>query len=165
VKLIITERVVSHIQVVHSINHQNTLKGVSKIMSSEITILGNLGADAELRYMPNGDPVTSFSICSNERSGSGENRRETQDWYNVSLFGNSAEKIAEHLTKGTPLFVRGRLKPVMWEGRDKKTRLTLNVYTNRVEFTGGKRSASPAAAPAEITEAPAPDLSDEDIPF
>jgi single-strand DNA-binding protein len=133
-------------------------------MSSKITIIGNLGADAELGYMPNGQPVTSFSICSNERSGSGANRRDTQNWYKVNLFGNSAEKIAEHLTKGTGLYVEGRLKPEMWPGRDGKMRLTLNVNTTSVEFTGGKRS-SQAAAPAEVTEAPAGEISDEDVPF
>jgi single-strand DNA-binding protein len=121
-------------------------------MSSKITIIGNLGADAELRFMPNGQPVTSFSICSNERSGSGAN-----------LFGNSAEKIAEHLTKGTGLYVEGRLSPELWEGRDGKTRLTMNVNTTNVEFTGGKRSQ--AAAPADVADAPASDIDPDDVPF
>jgi single-strand DNA-binding protein len=136
-------------------------------MSSEITIVGNLGKDAELRFMPNGDPVTSFSICSNEYSRAGE----TQTWYNVSLFGNS-EDFGQYLTKGTGLYLKGRLNVKPWEGRDGKTRVSLNVNTNRVEFTGGKRSASQAAAPApvdeapaDVTDAPPPDLSDNDIPF
>jgi single-strand DNA-binding protein len=150
-----------------SVNQLNTLKGVSTIMSSEITIVGNLGKDAELRFMPNGDPVTSFSICSNEYSRAGE----TQTWYNVSLFGNS-EDFGQYLTKGTGLYLKGRLNVKPWEGRDGKTRVSLNVNTNRVEFTGGKRSASQAAAPAQgdeapadVTDAPPPDLSDNDIPF
>lgn len=132
-------------------------------MSSKITIIGNLGADAELRYMPNGQPVTSFSICSNERSGSGDRKRDKQNWYKVNLFGNSAEKIAEHLTKGTGLYVEGRLNPELWEGRDGKTRLTMNVNTTNVEFTGGKRSSQ--AVPAEVAEAPASDVPADDIPF
>lgn len=132
-------------------------------MSSKITIIGNLGADAELRYMPNGQPVTSFSICSNERSGSGDRKRDKQNWYKVNLFGNSAEKIAQHLTKGTGLYVEGRLNPELWEGRDGKTRLTMNVNTTNVEFTGGKRSSQ--SVPAEVAEAPASDVPDDDIPF
>jgi single-strand DNA-binding protein len=132
-------------------------------MSSKITIIGNLGADAELRYMPNGQPVTSFSICSNERSGSADRKRDKQNWYKVNLFGNSAEKIAQHLTKGTGLYVEGRLNPELWEGRDGKTRLTMNVNTTNVEFTGGKRSSQ--AVPAEVAEAPASDVKDDDIPF
>ena len=136
-------------------------------MSSEVHIVGNIGADAELRFMPNGDPVTSFSICSNEYSRSGE----TQTWYNVSLFNNSQD-IAQYLTKGTGLYLKGRLKPNPWVGRDGKPRVTLNVNTNRIEFTGGKRSAAQtsasaetAEAPADVKDAPQPDLSDEDIPF
>ena len=137
-------------------------------MSSEVTILGNLGKDAEVRYMPqSGDPVVCFSICSNEYSRSGEK----QNWYNINLFGSS-EKIVEHLTKGTGLFLKGRLNAKAWVGDDGEPRVNLNVNTNRVEFTGGKRSGSQAASstevanvPAEVSDAPPPDLSDEDIPF
>ena len=119
-------------------------------MSSKITIIGNLGADAELRYM---------------RSGSGDRKRDKQNWYKVNLFGNSAEKIAQHLTKGTGLYVEGRLNPELWEGRDGKTRLTMNVNTTNVEFTGGKRS-SQGSVPADVAEAPQSDVVDEDpIPF
>ena len=137
-------------------------------MSSEVTILGNLGKDAEIRYMPqSGDPVVSFPICSNEYSRSGEK----QIWYYVNLFGSS-EKIVEHLTKGTGLFLKGRLNPKPWVGDDGKPRVNLNVNTNRVEFTGGKRSATQTAAssdvasvPAEVSDAPPPDLDGDDIPF
>jgi single-strand DNA-binding protein len=136
-------------------------------MSSEITILGNIGKDAEVRYMPGtNDPVISFPICSNEYSRSGE----TQNWYNVNLF-TSSEKIVEHLTKGTGLYLKGRLKPKPWTGRNGEPRVNMNVNTGRVEFTGAKRSASQAAAsvqvpdaPTDVTDAPS-DLSDEDIPF
>jgi single-strand DNA-binding protein len=136
-------------------------------MSSEIHILGNLGADAELRFLQNGDPVTSFSICSNEYSRNGE----TQSWYNVSLFNNSQD-IAQYLTKGTGLYLKGRLKPNMWPGRDGNMRLSMNVSTNKIEFTGGKRSGTQTAAstevpsvPAEVSDAPPSDLSEDDIPF
>ena len=136
-------------------------------MSSEIHILGNLGKDAVLGQMPGtGDPVISFSICSNEFSRKGEK----QNWYNVNLFGNS-EKILPYLTKGTGLYLKGRLDPRPWTGDDGTPRVNLNVNTNRVEFAAGKRSAKPtdpaqvAEAPADITDAPPPDLTDDDIPF
>ena len=137
-------------------------------MSSEVTIVGNTGKDAEVRYMPqSGDPVISFSICSNEYSRSGDK----QTWYNINLFGSS-EKLVDHLPKGTGLFLKGRLDAKPWIGRDGEARVTLNVNTNRVEFTTGKRSGSQDAGPAqvvqtpsEVTDAPAPDLSDDDIPF
>jgi single-strand DNA-binding protein len=137
-------------------------------MSSELTILGNLGKDAEISYMPqSGDAVISFSICANEYSRSGEK----QNWYNVSLFGSS-EKILEHLKKGTGLFLKGRLNAKPWTGDDGTPRVNLNVYTNKVEFTGGKRSANQteasaqvASAPAEVSDAAGSDLVDPDIPF
>ena len=137
-------------------------------MSSEVTILGNLGKDAEIRYMPqSGDAVVSFPICSNEYSRSGEK----QVWYYVNLFGSS-EKIVEHLTKGTGLYLKGRLNAKPWTRRDGTPDVNLNVNTNRVEFTGGKRNGTQTAAstevanvPAEVSDAPPPDLDENDIPF
>ena len=134
------------------------------------TVIGNIGADAELRYLPNGNPVTSFSVCANERRRSGENIVEDQQWFKVNLFGNSAEKVAEYLTKGTLVYVAGRLKPELWTGTDGKARLTMNVNTNDVRLLGRSRASSEtspdqtAAAP-DAPAGPAPDLSDEDIPF
>jgi len=137
-------------------------------MSSEIHILGNLGKDAVLGQMPGtGDPVISFSICSNEFSRKGEK----QNWYNVNLFGNS-EKILPHLTKGTGLYLKGRLDTKPWTRRDGTPDVNLNVNTNRVEFTGGKRNGTQTAAstevanvPAQVSDAPPPDLDENDIPF
>lgn len=132
---------------------------------SKVTILGNLGADAELRYMPNGNPVTSFSVCANDRRGSGDNRTEKQNWFKVNLFGNSAEAIAQHLTKGTTVFVEGRIKPELWKGRDGETRLTMNVDTTDVQLVGGKRSRS-AEAGGESEAAPGEgQVAEDDVPF
>ena len=125
-------------------------------------VVGNLGQDPELRYLPDGKPVASFSVCANERRGSGENRTESQIWFKANVFGNSAEAVAQHLQKGDQVYVEGRLKPELWNGRDGEKRLTLNLNTSDVQFLG-KRSRASQTGEAE-TSAPA-DQSDDNIPF
>ena len=125
-------------------------------------VVGNLGGDPELRYMPDGRPVASFSICANERRGSGENRTESQIWFKANVFGNSAEAVAKHLQKGDQVYVEGRLKPEFWDGRDGQKRLTLNLNTSDVQFLG-KRSRTSQTGEAETT-VPA-GRPDDNIPF
>lgn len=133
-------------------------------------VAGNLGQDPELRYLSNGTPVASFSICANERRGPKENRTEEQIWFKVNVFGNSAEAVSKHLQKGDQAYVEGRLKAEMWDGRDGEKHLTLNLNTSGegVKFLGKRNRASQTAdaeATAQTTGDPNPDLSDDDIPF
>jgi len=136
---------------------------------AKVTVVGNLGADPELRYMPSGKPVTSFSICANERRGSGEDRTEKQIWFKANVFGNSAEAVAQHLKKGDPVYLEGRINPELWKGRDGETRLTMNINTSDVQFLAGMRRKSAGAAGSEAdpsTEGAASDATgSEDIPF
>lgn len=137
-------------------------------MSSVATalVIGNIGADANLRYMPNGNPVTSFTVCANQRRGSGENRTDHPQWFKVNLFGRSAEAITPYLTKGTLIHTQGRLNPELWKDRNGEVQLTMNINTNEVTLLKRPSSTSDASAPAQ---AAAPDgngdLPDEDIPF
>jgi single-strand DNA-binding protein len=137
---------------------------------AKVTVVGNLGADPELRYMPNGNPVTSFSICANERRGSGEDRTEKQLWFKANVFGNSAEAVATHLKKGDPVYLEGRINPELWKGRDGETRLTMNINTSDVQFLAGmkRNRAGEAGGEAGATsEAAAGDgqVADDDVPF
>ena len=133
---------------------------------AKTVVVGNLGADPELRYMPDGKPVASFSICANERRGTGENRTETQIWFKANVFGNSAEAVSQHLQKGDQVYVEGRLKPEIWDGRDGKARLTLNLNTSDVQFLGKRSRAGQDAGGAETEAAPGDgQLIDDDVPF
>ena len=137
-------------------------------MSSVATalVIGNIGADANLRYMPNGNPVTSFTVCANQRRGSGENRTDHPQWFKVNLFGRSAEAITPYLTKGTLIHTQGRLNPELWKDRNGEVQLTMNINTNEVTLLKRPSATSDASASAQ---AAAPDgngdLPDEDIPF
>lgn len=127
-------------------------------------VVGNLGKDPELKFLQNGNPVATFTVCANERRGSGENRTEKQQWFTANVYGNSAKAVAEHLQKGDQVYVEGRLDVQIWEGRD-GMRHTSYINTSDVQFLGKrKRENQSAEAPATTPEA-SPDLSDDDIPF
>ena len=133
---------------------------------TETLVVGNLGADPKLRALPNGTPVASFSICANERRGSGPNKTEIQQWFTANIFGNSANAVMDHLAKGDLVAVKGRLDPDIWIGRDSKPRLTMNLNSSDVKFLGKRRTAGEPADEAEGSfETDSADPNGDDIPF
>src|SRR5690348_7384003 len=125
-------------------------------------IIGNLGADPEMRYTPNGRPVTQFNVAVNQSTKNqqtGEWVEET-DWFRVSVWGDRAERAAENLRKGNRVFVEGRFKTREFEGRDGQKRTSLEITADSLvnlekrprddgdgEFApAGARPAAPATA-------------------
>lgn len=128
-------------------------------------IIGNLGADPEMRYTPNGRPVTQFNVAVNQSTKNqqtGEWVEET-DWFRVSVWGDRAERAAENLRKGNRVFVEGRFKTRQFEGRDGQTRTSLELTADSVvnlekrnredgdggQFEGGRpvTAGAPSGAP------------------
>ena len=132
-------------------------------------VVGNVGQDPTLRYLDDGTPVTTLSVCANDRIGSGENRTDNAVWYRAEFFGNSAEIITKHVKQGDPIYVEGRLKePKPWIGDDGKARVNLVLHRCDFQFLPRRNrtndDAGQAAAVKTDTEASS-DLSDTDIPF
>lgn len=137
---------------------------------NKIILVGNLGRDPELRYTPQGTPVCSFTVATNEKrkDRAGENQDVTT-WFRVTLWGRQAETASQFLTKGRPVYIEGRLRLEEWTDRDGKQRSTLEVHATDMQFIGGGR-ADEAAPAGGRPSTPAPsspeaDLSDDDIPF
>lgn len=138
---------------------------------NKITLVGNLGRDPELRYTPQGTPVCSFSMATNERrkDKSGEMQDQTT-WFRVTLWGRQAETASQYLSKGRPVYIEGRLRVEEWTDRDGKPRHTLEVHATDMQFIGGGRTDDqPMERAAAATGGGAPaeqnDLTDDDIPF
>jgi single-strand DNA-binding protein len=138
---------------------------------NKIILVGNLGRDPELRYTPQGTPVCSFTVATNEKRK--DKAGEAQDfttWFRVTLWGRQAETASQYLTKGRPVYIEGRLRLEEWTDRDGKSRSTLEVHATDMQFIGGTRgdesnvSFSKAASPTERASSE-PELSDDDIPF
>ena len=147
---------------------------------NKIIIVGNLGRDPELRYTPQGVAVCSFSMATNEkkRDKSGE-MQDVTTWFRITLWRNTAENAAKYLTKGSPVYIEGRLGVEEWTDRDGNQRYTLEVQGTDMHFIGSRGQAdgeySGPSAPAEFAgpadrsttgaaTAPAPS-GDDDIPF
>ena len=137
---------------------------------NKIILVGNLGRDPELRYTPQGTPVCSFTVATNEKRK--DKAGEAQDfttWFRVTLWGRQAETASQYLTKGRPVYIEGRLRLEEWTDRDGKQRYTLEVHATDMQFIGGGRSDDAAYSggkPASTDRAPTEaDLSDDDIPF
>jgi len=130
-----------------------------------VQLLGNLGADAELRDIGNGNSVLNFSLATTEKwSKDGETKEKTQ-WHRCSIFGKRAEGLAPHLKKGTKIAVQGSIDYREYE-KDGEKRYATNIKVFDVHFAGGKKndSASADSAPAS-TGADYTGAGDEDLPF
>ena len=105
---------------------------------NKITVVGNLGRDPELRYTPQGNAVCNFSIATNEkkRDKSGE-MQDVTTWFRVTLWGKQAENASKYLTKGSPVYIEGRLRVEEWTDRDGNNRYTLEVQGTDMQFLGG----------------------------
>jgi len=124
---------------------------------NKVILIGNVGNDPEMRYTPNGKPVTSFRMATNYRytTSNGERKEET-DWFTVSVWGKQAESCNQYLSKGRQVYVEGRLHARSWEGQDGQMRTSLDVTANRVLFIGRQNLAT---LPKEG------EIEPEDIPF
>jgi single-strand DNA-binding protein len=120
-------------------------------------IIGNLGADPEMRYTPNGRPVTQFNVAVNQSTKNQQTGEwvEATDWFRVSVWGDRAERMAETLRKGNKVFVEGRFKTREFEGRDGQKRTSLEITADSVvnlekrpREEGEGQFAAPAAAAA-----------------
>ena len=143
---------------------------------NKIILVGNLGRDPELRYTPQGTPVCSFTMATNERrKGRDGEMQDTTTWFRVSLWGRQAETASQYLTKGRPVYIEGRLRVEEWTDKEGRARYTLEVHATDMQFIGGRSdeasggvggNARPASSgPAERESHDDAPLSDEDIPF
>ena len=95
-------------------------------MLNKVTLIGNLGADPEVRYMPNGGAVTNISLATTRRwkdKQTGERRDETE-WHRVVFFTRLAEVAGEYLRKGSQVYIEGRIRTRKWQGQDGQDRKT-----------------------------------------
>jgi single-strand DNA-binding protein len=128
---------------------------------NSITITGTLGRDLELRKMPNGDSVGSFSVADSQ------GREKPTIWWNCQLFGKRADSLAQYLTKGQQVTVVGNITEREWTDKDGNKRKQMDVRVNDIALQGGKREGAAPAPQGKPAAAPAFDGGfDEDaIPF
>ncbi len=147
-------------------------------MYHKIILVGNLGRDPEMRYTPQGQQVTSFSVATSEKwTGQDGQLQERTIWWRVSAWGKQAETCNQYLKKGRQVFIEGAMvvdpktgQPRIWTSQDGTPRASLEVRALTVKFLGGRGNghvgddAGGAGASGEA-DLPAGDDGADGIPF
>ena len=158
----------------------NPMASVNKVI-----LVGNLGADPETRYMPNGDAVANIRLATTESwkdKASGE-KKELTEWHRVVFYRKLAETVGQFLKKGSAIYVEGRIRTRKWQDKEGQERYTTEIEANEMQMLGGRsnneggasrsessgsggggnEASTPPATPAR--KAPSFEDMDDDIPF
>ncbi len=152
---------------------------------NKVILVGNLGADPEVRYMPNGDAVANVRLATTESwkdKASGE-KREITEWHRVVFYRKLAEIVGQYLKKGSAVYVEGRIRTRKWQDKEGQERYTTEIEASEMQMLGGRQGASSSGGEAEYggsmpsapasgggrgapaKKAPSFDDMDDDIPF
>ncbi|MBJ80969.1 MAG: single-stranded DNA-binding protein [Myxococcales bacterium] len=140
--------------------------GVNKVI-----LVGNLGADPEIRYTPSGAAVANFRIATTESWKDSEGQRQDRtEWHRIVVWGRLAELCGEYLAKGRMVYVEGKLQTRQWDDRDGNKRYTTEVQAREVTFLGGRGDANASgggnqgSGNKDFDYGPPP-MDDDDVPF
>ena len=112
-------------------------------MLNKVILIGNLGRDPEVRYLPSGDAVANFSIATSEnwKDRNGQ-RQERTEWHNISMFGRLAEIAGQYLKKGSKVYIEGRIQSRKYTGKDGIERTAYDIVANEMKMLDGRNSGS-----------------------
>jgi single-strand DNA-binding protein len=120
-----------------------------------VSLLGNLGADPELRYSQKGSPMVSFRVAVNQvRTGPDGERQENTEWFRVRVMGRQTEFV-QRLTKGTRVYVAGRLDISHYQSRDGEARVGFDVFADEVQNVSARSATLEESDPDAVTAASA----------
>ena len=113
---------------------------------NKVILVGNLGRDPELRYIPSGQAVANFTLATNDRWRDKEgNNQERTEWHRIVVWGKTAENCAQFLQKGRSVYIEGRLQTREWEDKEGNKRQTTETIAQTVQFLGGRGGAGGSA--------------------
>jgi len=146
---------------------------------NKVVLIGNLGRDPEVRYLPSGDPVANFSLATTDqwKDKSGQ-KQERTEWHSVEVFGKTAEVVRDYCTKGKQIYIEGSITYQEWTDKEgvKRTKAKIKVSgpNSRLVLLGGRGGAGGGGERGAMPEPrenaggpPADDfqVSDDDVPF
>ncbi len=110
---------------------------------NKVILVGNLGKDPEVRYMPSGDAIANISVATTDswKDKNGEKQEKTE-WHKVSFFGKLAEIAGEYLKKGSQIYVEGRLQTRKWQDKEGQDRYTTEIVADRMQMLGSRSGGS-----------------------
>ena len=114
---------------------------------NKVILIGNLGADPEMRYLPSGEAVTNLRIATTDtwkdRDG---NKQEATEWHRVSFFGKTAEVCGQYLKKGSAVYVEGSIRTRKWQDQSGQDRYSTEVRGDRMQMLGGRSGGGSSSA-------------------
>jgi single-strand DNA-binding protein len=145
---------------------------------NKVILVGNLGRDPEVRFMPNGEAVCNFSIATTDswkdKAGA---KQERTEWHNIVMYRKLAEIAGEYLKKGRPVYVEGRLQTRKWQTKEGQDRYTTEIIADQMQMLGGKEDSTQSEDRPESNQANEKDIKsstgnsssfddfEDDIPF
>ncbi len=135
---------------------------------NKVILIGNLGADPELRYTPSGSAVANFNIATTEKWRDKDgNMQERTEWHRIILWARQAEIAKEYLRKGSSVYIEGRIQNRSYEDKDGVKKYITEIIGQRMQLLGGR--AGGPSEPGQSGPPPAPpdnlDGEDDDLPF
>lgn len=146
-------------------------------MLNKVILIGRLGKDPEVRYMPNSEAVCNFSVATSEswKDQNGQ-RQERTEWHNITMYRKLAEIAGQHLKKGSQVYLEGKIQSRKYQGKDGIERTAYDIIVNEMKMLGGgndgqqaqsAQNGAPPAPPKAKQTAPVQPREDidDDIPF
>jgi len=154
---------------------------------NKVMLIGNLGADPEMRYMPSGDAIANLRIATSEKfKDKNGDKQERTEWHRISLFGKLGEIAGQYLKKGSSVYIEGRIQTRKWQDKEGQERYTTEIVATdmrmlggrsggmaEMDSEGGRPSVSTSSSTSGTAKSPAPapsggsgfDDFEDDIPF
>jgi single-strand DNA-binding protein len=147
---------------------------------NKVILVGNLGADPEIRYLPSGEAVANLRLATTDTwKDKDGNKQEATEWHRVSYFGRQAEVCGQYLKKGSQIYVEGSIRTRKWQDKEGQDRYSTEIRGDRMQMLGGRQGMGDAPArdsgggsgggsrPAPAAQPPGGGFNDfeDDIPF
>ena len=140
---------------------------------NSVALVGNLTKDPELRHTPSGTAVTTLRVAVNDRVKRGEEWTDAAYYFDVTVWGRTAENCAQYLAKGRPVGVQGKLTWREWDAQDGSKRQSVEIVADNIQFLGSRDGGGgdgggqfvPQGATQSTDDFPAAAAADDDIPF
>ena len=139
---------------------------------NKVILIGHLGKDPDVRFMPNGDQVTNLTLATSDTwkdKTSGE-KKEATEWHRVVFFRKLAEIAGQYLKKGAQIYIEGSLKTRKWQDKEGQDRYTTEIVADELRMLGSRQDNGPppvgsAQPPAAAQQQATGDMPSDDIPF
>jgi single-strand DNA-binding protein len=124
---------------------QNPEEEVEMASVNKVILVGNLGADPEMRYLPSGEAVANIRIATTDTwKDKDGNKQEATEWHRISFFGRQAEVCGQYLKKGSQIYVEGSIRTRKWQDKEGQDRYSTEIKGDRMQMLGGRQGMGDA---------------------